>query len=390
MHVISWIDELRPKCGPLTDAASLFAAQLGVEHDPPRGVAGLLAVSRALTAHGEHNRDDDERMLVELAGSYLALVLCDSLGGTHAQRSGRHRLDLGDAFFDPFSAVERALAAEDVTRALAHEVARAEAEARGDGPFARVVHEVKRQLKQRDADVTVVDRFDNVLKVQVEGDTVELDLARLIRATDESSSAGMTKAVERFLDAVPSRSVRPSAWAEMRENILPRPIGPRLLAGLPASHALLIEPLAGEAQLGFVLRSERRARYVHEREAHRWDVSSGQIRAAAIENLAQRSERAKLVCTETEHGPIVVAKSGDGLDAARVLLPGLLDVLGPELGVPFAVAIPHRDTLLACPLDAPAALAHLTKTARDQAARAPHAISGAVMQLDRGGVLRVV
>jgi uncharacterized protein YtpQ (UPF0354 family) len=138
-----------------------------------------------------------------------------------------------------------------------------------------------------------------------------------------------------------------------------------------------------------VLRSERRARYVQARETQAWDVTGAQLRAAAIENLAARSDNAKLVCTDTEHGPIVVAKTGDGLDAARVVLPGLIDVLGPELGVPFAVAIPHRDTLLACPLDAAAAVAHLRRTAGDQAARAPHAISGEVMALSRDGELEV-
>src|SRR5689334_2116713 len=105
----------------------MFAAQLGVENDPPRGVEGLLAVSRALSSI-DGQREDDERMLVELAGSYLAVVLCDSLGsGRHASRKGQHRLDLGAAFFDPFSAVERALGADDTARTLAHEVARAEA-----------------------------------------------------------------------------------------------------------------------------------------------------------------------------------------------------------------------------------------------------------------------
>ena len=69
------------------------------------------------------------------------------------------------------------------------------------------------------------------------------------------------------------------------------------------------------------------------------------------------------------------------------MLPGLIDVLGPELGVPFAVAVRHRDTLLACPLDAPAAVAHLRRTARAQAAKAPHAISGEVMTLSRDGQL---
>jgi hypothetical protein len=221
------------------------------------------------------------------------------------------------------------------------------------------------------------------------GDEVELDLGRVVGATREIDDAAMAKAVERFLSLLPGMRSQAGAWEEARGSVLPRPVGPKLLAGLPNDSGLLLAPLLAqpaEVQLGFVLRGERRARYVQARDVAHWGVSSAQIRAAAIDNLARGSVRTKLVCTDTEHGPIVVAKSGDGLDAARVALPGLIDVLAPELGLPFAVAIPHRDALLACPLDAPAAVAHLERTARAQAARAPHAISAQVMTLDREGL----
>jgi hypothetical protein len=391
--VESWINELRSRCGPLTDAATIFAAQLGVERDPPRGVNGLLALSRAVA---QLDDEDDERLFVELAGSFFAVVLCDALGrGQHVARAGKHRVDLGAASFDPFGALERVLAADDTARALAQEVSRAEAEAAGTGPVARVAREVERQVRARWKRTHVVDRFDYTLKLEVDGDEVELDLSRLVRATHGETLANMQRAVEKFLAALPGLSTPASAWNEARESVLPRPLGAQMLAGLPEQSALSLLPLvastkqAGAPKLGFVLRTERRARYVQAREVQSWDVSGAQLRAAAIENLAARSQNAKLVCTDTEHGPIVVAKSGDGLDAARVVLPGLIDVLGPELGVPFAVAIPHRDTLLACPLNAPAAVAHLRKTARDQAARAPHAISGDVMALGRDGELKV-
>jgi len=391
--VESWINELRSRCGPLTDAATIFAAQLGVERDPPRGVNGLLALSRAVA---QLDDEDDERLFVELAGSFFAVVLCDALGrGQHVAREGKHRVDLGAASFDPFGALERVLAADDTAHALAQEVSRAEAEAAGTGPAARVAREVERQVRARFASAHVIDRFDHTLKLEVDGDEVELDLSRLVRATSGETPGSVQRAVEKFLAALPGMSTPASAWSDVRESVLPRPLGAQMLAGLPERSALSLLTLvtaakqAGTPKLGFVLRSERRARYVQARETHAWDVTSAQLRAAAIENLAARSQNAKLVCTDTEHGPIVVAKSGDGLDAARVVLPGLIDVLGPELGVPFAVAIPHRDTLLACPLNAPAAVAHLRRTARDQAARAPHAISGEVMALSRDGELKV-
>ena len=356
---------------------------------------GLLALSRAVA---QLDDQDDERLFVELAGSYLAILLCDALGrGRHVARAGKHRVDLGAASFDPFGALERVLAADDSGRALAEEVARAEAEAAGVGPSARVAREVERQVRARFARASVLDRFDHTLTLtlDVDGDSVELDLSRVVRATSGESASNVQRAVEKLLSALPGMADSGAAWNDARASVLPRPLGAQMIAGLPEKSALSLLPLlagpkhAGAPELGFVLRGERRARYVQTREVHGWDVTSAQLRAAAIENLAARSESAKLACTETEHGPIVVAKSGDGLDAARVVLPGLIDVLGPELGVPFAVAIPHRDTLLACPLDAPKAVAHLRKTAGEQAARAPHAISKDVLQLDRDGSLRV-
>lgn len=390
----SWINDLRVRCGPLTDAASIFAAQLGVERDPPRGVKGLVALSKAVA---QLDDDSDERLFVELAGSYLAVVLCDALGrGQHVAREGKHRVDLGSASFDPFGALERVLAADDAARALAFEVSRAEAEAAGTGPSARVAREVERQVRLRFASSHVIERFDHTLMLEIEGENVELDLSRLVRATSDASASQVQKAVERFLSALPGMEPSATSWSEVKASILPRPLGAQMIAGLPERSALWLGPLTHDdrprrdaPRLGVVLRSERRARYVRQREVEAWDVTGLELREAAIENLARRSKAAKLACTDTEHGPFVVAKSGDSLDAARVLLPGLIDVLGPELGVPFAVAVPHRDTLLACPLDAPAAVAHLRRTARDQAARAPHAISGEVMALDRDGVLTV-
>ena len=290
----SWINELRSRCGPLTDAANIFAAQLGVERDPPRGVTGLLALSRAVA---QLDDEDDERLFVELAGSYLAVLLCDALGrGKHVAREGKHRVDLGVASFDPFSALERVLAADDIARALAEEVSRAEAEAAGTGPSARVAREVERQLRARFTRAHVVNRFDHTLTLEVEGESVELDLTRVVRATSGESTAAVQKAVEKFLSALPGMSNSATAWSEAKDSILPRPLGAHMIAGLPERSALsLLTLIAGEQtksapKLGFVLRSERRARYVQAREVQSWDVTQSQLRAAAIENLAARSE----------------------------------------------------------------------------------------------------
>ena len=59
---------------------------------------------------------DDDRMFIELAGSYFALLLSHELPkAQHAQLGGRHGLYLAKRdFYDPFEALERVLAGDDV------------------------------------------------------------------------------------------------------------------------------------------------------------------------------------------------------------------------------------------------------------------------------------
>ena len=127
----------------------MFAAHVGVERDPPAGLDGLLALTHALRAHRANARagEDDDRLLVELAGAYLGVLLVRELGAAHVSRAGQHGLRLGRrGFFDPFAAVESALDADDVKRALSVAVAEAEAEARERGPIARVVLEDRKSV----------------------------------------------------------------------------------------------------------------------------------------------------------------------------------------------------------------------------------------------------
>jgi hypothetical protein len=317
--VASWIEEHRLRCGPLTDAARFFSVQLGVEFDPPRGAHGLLALTRAIRRQLRKGPEDD-RMFIELAGSYLGVLLCDALGeGRHEKREGRHGVCFRErAFFDAFAAIERALEADDVRLAIAEQVARAEAMARGELP----------------------------------ADQVE-------------------------------------AWASVEPRILPRLIGPRFFAELAlegVEQRLCALPLVAELQLCFVLRERERARFVRSEEPAGWRQSPSRLLAAALKNLARHSESARLLHCDSEQGAFVVAKTGDGLDAARLLLPGLHDMLARELGSPVIAAVPHRDALFACGVASRAREA-LRVRAQEEAARARHAISAQLFLVGPGARL---
>lgn len=314
----SWIDQLRSRCGPLTDAASLFTARLGVEHDPPFGAAGLLALTRGVerrqseSAHAE----DDERLFVELAGSYLGVLLCGALPqGRHASRDGRHGLLLGgQRFFDPFEAIERMLEADDVGACLAEQVARAE--------------NVARDAEQ--------------------------------------------------------------SWADVQARLLPRLVGPRFLAEVnrrAGKQPLFALPLVSGVHVMFLLGEQQRRRYVDEHELARWGQPPTRVLHRALGNLAGKSKDARLLRFDADEGGLVVARTGDGLDSSRLLLPGLHDVLAPELGSPFAAAVPHRDALLACSLRCPSSLRLLRARAAEEAARAAHPITPELLRVSPHGQL---
>lgn len=174
------------------------------------------------------------------------------------------------------------------------------------------------------------------------------------------------------------RRVPDAGWAEARRNILPRLVGPAFVRALPVDDGdaqPYVARLAGELGLALVLREPGRARFVRRRERATWPSDAVRV---AIENLARTSRAAKLLHVQGEEGGYVTARSRDGLDAARLLLPGLHELLAPELGSPFVAAVPHRDALFACAADASTCVDALAERARMEHDRARYPISGAL------------
>ncbi|HEY2733372.1 MAG TPA: hypothetical protein VGI70_05280, partial [Polyangiales bacterium] len=373
--VATWIDALASRSGPLLTAAAQFTAAHGLEPDPPRGVPGLRALS-GLIRDAQCDDEPDEERFVEGAGAYLGLLLLDHLpAAAHVANAGEHRLRLSPhGFFDPFAAIAGALDATDPPRALLDALKLAEAEAAGSGPTARVVNELLAQLADRSS-LRVVQHFDRKLWLDLEGARIELDLERIIEVARGESAALLSHAVSRLCASLTHASTPLLSWETARPQLFPRLVGRKFVDGLPESNDLHLLPLGSEVWETLVLRYRERARYVRRVEVETWSKDGASAKAQALHNLARSYERARFLQHTTEDGPIVIAESRDGLDAARLLLPGLHEVLAPALGSPFIAAIPHRDTLLACPTE-PAALVRELERRVDAAVRAaPHAIA---------------
>lgn len=394
-RVALWFDALASRSGPLLHAATLFTAHHGLERDPPRGVAGLGELSRLIhRARTRLSSDEESREFLEGAGAYLALLLLDHWrDASHTSHAGSHRLRLGECgTFDPFAAVAHAFDAEDTKRTLLAELKLAENEAEGVSPTARVVAEVRRALRER-SDARVTGHFDRTLWIEVSGNRIEVDLGRIVEVTRDESDAVLRSAVSRLCASFAGDAGRSSElpWSAARTLIVPRLVGPSFASAVPSeSTDLYLQQLGSEVWETLVLKTRERARYVRRSELADWSKDGASPRSQALQNLARASERARFLQHDTLHGPLVIAESRDGLDAARLLLPGLHALLSGVLGSPFLAAVPHRDTLIAGPCEPAPLVEELKRRVRSAAARAPHAISaqlwvirGPGLELDR-------
>lgn len=382
-----WLERMRDPGGPLVDAAARFVEARGLAPYPEGadGLRRLGAVMEGFVFDDEAGAIDEAEAhrFVEGAGALLGLLLIAALGGRHHEHDGAHRVALGPhGFFDPFAAVDGALDAESPRGELARRVAAAEAEAAGRGPVSRVVGAFARALPRHRPELSIAAQRELSLELS---DGTEVDLASVARATDDQPDEAVEQAVDRIAallgggsDGVPSE--------EARARLLPRLVPERFARELAEQGRgeIVALPVAGELRCALVLGYGDRARYVRPGELAGWQLDAEAARAVALQNLAARSADARFGRLDTEHGPLVVARSGDGLDAARLLLPALPEVLAAELSPPFVVAVPHRDALLACSAADAGVVEALRARAREDAARAPHAITDALYELDAG------
>jgi len=398
--VTLWLtDSLRTRASVLAPAAERFLrGWLGDEASAFRGGARGLIL---LCDHMEHwlgldaVDEEAERGFVEGAGALLGVLLLDHVGqtahATHVVRGGVHRLRLGQhGFFDPFVAVDRALDAASVRDELARQVALAEAEAALRGPISRVVSTLLLALAHKRPDLTLADHFDLTLWLESadESGPLELDLTRAVESTREQNIDAVHAVVDKLLSMLPGGADVALDFADARTRLVPRLARGESLRELGTGHgALFGKQLTEELVVALLVEYQGRARYVKNRELEDWGVRPERALELAIDNLSLRSERTRIACTSTDHGPLWVARTGDGRDSARVLLNSLYEALTEKLGAHLFVSIPHRDTFFACAGDNEALVQELARRTAHDAARAPHRLSARLFKLTAGGLL---
>lgn len=376
-----------PRGGPLCDAADAFVQWRGGEPAPATDAVAWLSGHLDDFAHDDDAPPSDDERFVEGGGAFLGMVLVTARQGRHARRGTEHRVLLGEhGSFDPFGAIDAALDADDPLHELAERLRFAEDEARGVGPTSRVVAAFATALAEAATPRRVRERFD--LEV-VTDDGIEVNLSRAAETTQDQSPDALVVAVAKLVSMLPGNSTDgdDGSWEELGPRLVPRLVTEAFALELKETGRgeLATWPLGHQVRVALQARFETRARYIRKDEVAAWDEDAYVV---ALANLAKQSAGARFAALDVEHGPLVVARTGDGLDSARILLPSLADVLRTHLGENIVLAAPHRDTLLAAP-DTVEGRSLLRARADDLAARAPHAISAELFRLDDGGLREV-
>jgi hypothetical protein len=157
--------------------------------------------------------------------------------------------------------------------------------------------------------------------------------------------------------------------------------------GLKAHATPLLDDGPSDLVIGYVLRADSFDVLVNADHLLAWGTTPSAVRAAAMANLGLWSASASWTDEASGHRRLVSSATGDGGDAARILLPEVRAHLASELGgARVLIGIPERDLLVAGALyegdDEFAAL--FTEFVRDQADGADQPLDRRVHELVAG------
>lgn len=136
---------------------------------------------------------------------------------------------------------------------------------------------------------------------------------------------------------------------EIRDQIFPQ-LMPAEYADGATSH-LFSSPLASGISIGIVADFPQTYRYLTKEDLLRWNLSDQTLYEIAIANLNTASQGLDIQLYGSQTETFLAIASGDGYDAARILLPDLHDFISSHLGQTYRFGIPNRDFLICWRID---------------------------------------
>lgn len=181
----------------------------------------------------------------------------------------------------------------------------------------------------------------------------------------EIAASGLSRVDEHRLDEVATRilpQVRSAAWVAARAPVF-------------GDGALLSRELAEGLRVCYVIDDPWSMVFVCQAHLRQWGIDSEALHRLAMQNL-ERASGARPTVPGPADEPLVL-RTGDGYDAARVLL------LDPEAAEGLLVALPERDTLWVGN-EAKASLTSLMQINRAHNEEAAYPVSPTLFRMEAG------
>ena len=200
------------------------------------------------------------------------------------------------------------------------------------------------------------------LKVEPHPDTADVVLAdeqqvslQNIRAkyklTDQQDS-DLRALIERHFGQLLSQSlpnIDELTYESVRDQLYPQIMPVEYIEGAPVR--LISSSLSREVAVGLVADFPDTYMYLRELDLQRWDVASDDLYERAEKNLEELSKSISMQMAGDDPDVFIAVSSGDGYDAARILVPSFQAYIASHLGETFRFAVPNRDFLICWRLD---------------------------------------
>jgi hypothetical protein len=242
----------------------------------------------------------------------------------------------------------------------------------------QMARRLRRQFASRDVRIT------GPLALMIDDKPLDLtDLHREIRAKSDEPAALMQK----FIDSLVAREQldqMPLPYDLVAERIFPRITPDDHLEDRPDLIAL--QPFINDTSIVYMIDLNGAAAPVRAEQMIRWGVGVEELDRLARRNLAATQPKLEIELYQTDHRPAALLSTGDGYDAARLLLDGLHPHLAPQLGRDFLVAIPTRDVFIAFPTTPHALIDRLRRQVAVDYQKLPYPITDRLFLVTRDGV----
>ncbi len=136
---------------------------------------------------------------------------------------------------------------------------------------------------------------------------------------------------------------------EVRVRVQPQIMPDDYTASAPVP--IVSFPMSSQMNVGIVADFPQTYMYVREQDLQRWEITKEALYEMALANLEVTCQNLQMNLLGKDPNVMIAIQTGDGYDAARILVPSLQKFLASHLGETFRFAVPNRDFLICWRLD---------------------------------------